>query len=189
VKARILFLLLGLTIGAAAASWYFIHHELTLYESYRHRQEALKGTVSEPARLNIEDLYGLELTDPDGGPAPSIRESRDKVIFLGFWASWCMPCQAEFPDVEALKSKMGDRVVFYMLSDEAPDLIRATAKKYKLPFFSYGGEQRLPPYLRTYPVLPRTFILKGGRIQFERWGNAPWNGESAVNLLEQIAAE
>ncbi len=189
MKAKLLFLLIGLLIGAAGASSYFILNAKKLYDSYLRRQEALKGTISEPIRLNVEDLYGLKLYDPAGKPAPSIRESKDKVIFLSFWASWCMPCQAEFPEIEKLRSQMGDGIAFYMLSDETPDLIRPTAKKYKLPFFSYGDEKFLPNYLRTYPVLPRSFILKRGRIEFERWGNAPWSGDSAVQLLREIEAE
>jgi len=189
MRARLISLLIGLVVGALCASGYFVYQERKLYSSYLRRQEALKGTTSEPARLDVEDLYNLKLYDPDGKPAPSIRESRNKVIFLGFWASWCMPCQVEFPEIEALRATLGDGVAFYMLSDEPPELIRATASRYRLPFFSYGDERVLPNYLRTYPVLPRSFILKKGRLEFERWGNAPWGGEKAIRLLRDLEAE
>jgi thiol-disulfide isomerase/thioredoxin len=186
MKGKLLFLLIGVVVGALSATWYFVHQQTKLYDSYLRRQEALKGTISEPARLDVDDLYNLKLHDPDGKAAPSIRESKDKVIFVGFWATWCMPCQAEFPEIEKLRAAVDDRVAFYMLSDESPELIRPTASKYKLPFFSYGDEKLLPNYLRTYPVLPRSFILRNGRIEFERWGNAPWGSENAIHLLREL---
>jgi len=181
-------LLIGLIIGAAGAAAFFAYQEKKVEHHYLQYQESIRGGVLEPVKFDVEELYRLKLNRPDGSPAPSIRESSDKVIFVSFWASWCIPCQAEFPEIEALKARVGDGVAFYMLSGEPPDVMRPTADRFKLPFFSYQDEKLLPAYLRTYEVLPRSFIIKNGRIEFERWAQAPWGGDNAVKLLHDIEA-
>ena len=31
-------------------------------------------------------------------------------MFLNFWATWCVPCQAELPEIHALQDEYGDRL-------------------------------------------------------------------------------
>lgn len=67
--------------------------------------------------------------DPDGGalpgsPAPdaefstfegttrTIGEFRGKPLVVNFWASTCIPCVTEMPDIDALHEEMGGSVTF-----------------------------------------------------------------------------
>ena len=159
---------------------------MRLYDSYLVRQESLRGGLLEPALLDIEALFDLALMSPDGRPGPAIRASRDRVVFLSFWATWCIPCRTEFGELVELRKAVGSAVDFYILTYEPPEMIRAVAEEYDLPFFSYGDERFLPTYLKTQQVLPKTFIIKNGQVKFERWGSAPWNTEHALTLLHTI---
>lgn len=51
---------------------------------------------------------------------------KNKTIILHFWATWCLPCEKEFPLIIDLASKMVDQedIVFYLVSvnDQDKDL-------------------------------------------------------------------
>jgi thiol-disulfide isomerase/thioredoxin len=42
---------------------------------------------------------GFTVTGIDGA-THSLSDYRGKVVVLNFWATWCMPCRAEMPDLE-----------------------------------------------------------------------------------------
>ena len=42
--------------------------------------------------------FTLEALD---GTRVSLQDHRGKVILINFWATWCPPCRAEIPDIEA----------------------------------------------------------------------------------------
>jgi len=43
------------------------------------------------------------------GPALDLAAQRGKVVYLDFWASWCVPCKKSFPWMEQMQQKYRDR--------------------------------------------------------------------------------
>lgn len=56
-----------------------------------------------------------------------LDQVRGKVVFLNFWASWCVPCRAEARDLEAAWRKVKDKDVVFLginIQDKGEDATR-----------------------------------------------------------------
>src|SRR5690348_5027548 len=59
-----------------------------------------RGELKKGDRSPDLKSFRLERTVPD---------TRGKVVLLDFWASWCAPCKASFPEMENLYEQYGPR--------------------------------------------------------------------------------
>jgi len=55
----------------------------------------LPTLVSDDAVLALKDLTGVD---------QSLAAMRGRVVVLNFWATWCVPCQKEMPDLSAIQN-------------------------------------------------------------------------------------
>ena len=54
-------------------------------------------------------LIDFELEDLNGNKI-KLSDYKGQIVFLNFWATWCPPCRAEMPDMEAIHQEYGIRV-------------------------------------------------------------------------------
>jgi thiol-disulfide isomerase/thioredoxin len=53
-----------------------------------------------------QSLKGLAFNGPDGKPM-TLADHAGKTVLLNLWATWCAPCRAEMPSLDALQKEMG----------------------------------------------------------------------------------
>jgi len=55
-----------------------------------------------------------------------VEETKDGVVLVDFWATWCGPCRMQGPVIDQLDEEMGDKVTFTKVDvDENPETARA----------------------------------------------------------------
>jgi peroxiredoxin len=64
----------------------------------------------EPAPEVGHPAPDFTLKDLDGNVV-RLNDFRGKVVFINFWATWCPPCRAEMPEIEALHQEYKDKGV------------------------------------------------------------------------------
>lgn len=123
------------------------------------------------------------------GDTVNFKKSKNNVVFLNFWATWCPPCVAELPEIQSLYNKYGNQVDFYLVTQENPDKVKhfLQEKGYKLPIYFMS---QAPPAPLEVQSIPRTLILsKKGAIVIDETGAADWDSEKVHQLLEKLVVE
>ncbi len=134
---------------------------------------------------NVASLPAFNVTAMDGSTL-NLADLKGKKVFVNLWATWCPPCRAEIPSIEALSSKLDkQKVAFVMLSlDENFELAKQFAKAHNLKVPVYYPAEKLPAMFNTDGI-PATFIFseKGELVKVNN-GAEDYDTEAYVQLLK-----
>ena len=85
----------------------------------------LKGSELMPAPKIGRPAPDFTLVDLNGNEV-TLSDFRGKTVFINFWATWCPPCRAEMPEIEAIYQKYKDKGVVVIGVDilEPEDVVR-----------------------------------------------------------------
>ncbi len=124
------------------------------------------------------------------GRQVALADLRGKGVVLNFWASWCVPCHDEAPDLNAAYAKYKDKgIAFvgvnYWNQQETEADARAFAQRYSVPYIlvrDLDGNTSLDYGVSGIPVT--FFIDKDGKV-VRRWVG-PLNLEQLDTLIASI---
>ena len=92
-------------------------------------EAALRVEVGEP-------VPDFRLETPDGGEL-RLSDFRGQAVVLNFWATWCAPCRAEMPDLQAVHDEhaaTGDLTVVGIDLQESSGSVLSFAEELELTF-------------------------------------------------------
>lgn len=136
---------------------------------------------SEKAKIE----YTGSFSDLNGNKI-SFETLKGKPSVVSFWATWCPPCLAEMPSIQALYNDYKNEVNFVLISEEDPKKIREFLAKnsYDLPMFLWARGIDKQLHSRS---IPATFLLdKEGNIHIKKIGSANWNSQEVRDLLNKL---
>ena len=102
----------------------------------------------------------------DGGQL-RLSELRGRVVVLNFWATWCIPCRAEIPALNAMQKAMDAEglTIVGVANDDTVERIQAFQTDLKQDYTLVLGAADVAAQLPA-PALPTTYIIdRQGRIR------------------------
>lgn len=130
----------------------------------------------------------------EAGYPQMLAAQKGKVVLVDFWATWCVPCRKEMPELAKLEAKLKARgfVLIPVSSDELEN--EAAARE----FLTKSGI-RTPGYLKA-PKDEDAFIRAidpkwGGELPalvlYDKAGKKiqMWKGETAIAAIEAAIAK
>jgi thiol-disulfide isomerase/thioredoxin len=165
-------------------------------------EKAAPATSKAAATEEVIEIMGPVDRTHKGKPAPNdpftapngdtvrISDFKGQPVLLNLWATWCGPCIAEMPALDALATREVGNILVLAVSQDM---------KGKEAVDRWWKEQTiktLQPYLDTEANL--SFALGGGSlpttIYYDRegkevWritGASQWDGEAARELLDEV---
>lgn len=124
---------------------------------------------------------------PDDAPV-TLASFRGRPLLVNLWATWCAPCVAEMPTLDALAAKNGEAMSVIAV---AQDLQGAAVVD---PWFQKAGLKALQPYIdpenglldAANSALPTSIYYDAeGREIWRVIGAIDWQGEEAAALLAE----
>lgn len=103
----------------------------------------------------------FNFTDPVSQQATSIDQLQGKVVYLDFWASWCIPCRQSFPFMNELHERYGDSGLVILAVNV--DAQRSDADRFLTQFPAdfrvlYDPNAALPPIYQVMGM-PTAFLI------------------------------
>ena len=145
----------------------------------------LSPSIEKVTNANLVSSYNWELKDLEDNTY-NLKESQGKVTLVNIWATWCPPCIAEMPSIQALYNDYSDKVEFVLVSNEKKEVITSFLKKKNFNFKTYRSFTEAPTTFNVKSI-PRTFLLdKEGKIIIDESGAANWNSKSVRETIDKL---
>ncbi len=112
----------------------------------------------------------FSLTDL-GGRTANLSELQGKVVLLDFWATWCVSCEKEVPELKAIYSDFKDRgfsLVAIACDEGGPEVVARFAAENKLPYPVVFSDDET---MKNYKIfgLPTKFLIDSDGNVFRKY--------------------
>ena len=138
------------------------------------------NTAPEALSFSYRDAAGNNFTS---------ENLKGKVIFINFWATWCPPCRAEMPSLEAMYQEFKDDTDYaFIFINEDEDISKAKdyLEAHKLTIPLLQSTSTFPSSLYS-GTLPTTLIIdKQGVVVMNHTGVGNYSAKKFIDELKGL---
>ncbi len=133
----------------------------------------------------VIETYNWSLKSLDGNLF-NFNTTKNKVVLVNFWATWCPPCIAEMPSMQKLYNDYKDHIEFVFVSNENTNVIQKFLQRKGYTFTAYNSISK-PPKPFQVASIPKTYLLnKTGHIIVDKTGASNWNSDKIRALIDDL---
>jgi peroxiredoxin len=128
------------------------------------------------------------------GQPVQLRQLRDSVVLLNVWATWCVPCRREVPELQALHQQYGGRglrVVGLSVDDaaDASDVVEFV-KNYGLTYAIWLDPQQQVSARFGIPGVPASFLIdRSGLVRWRHLGPFKADNGEFISALQKTLGD
>lgn len=205
IKSSYLLFLVWLIIGVVFLGWPFAtyaHHGGKSGQSSSGRTSAGLGNPKLNLTHEERELlqkYFIELPNtlpqakdfqgiPFNGAKPEFYMNQNRFVLLNFWATWCVPCLKEMPDLERLHQALGKQglIVLAIAMGETEENVKKFLKKYDFTFPILADPDQKITDLFGVKNLPATFLIDRNKMIIGRaLGIRRWDHPDLVEFFRK----
>jgi len=103
--------------------------------------------------LSLKDINGKSIR---------LSDFKGKVVLLNFWATWCVPCRAEIPDLVKMQRRYrarGLRIVGITYPPEQISEVRSFIRELKMNYPVIIGSKETKQTFTASETLPLTVVI------------------------------
>ena len=166
-------------------------------EGFFHKKKEPSGGEDYFKKLAIEKperklpALNFELEDLSGKRI-ALKGLKGKVVFLNFWATWCIPCRQEMPTMEKLHQEFKERgleVVAVNVKESEKD-VRKFVEELGLTFtILLDRSGNISEEYGAWSI-PLTYIInRKGEFVGKAAGSREWDGKTATAFFRRLVDE
>lgn len=143
--------------------------------------------------LNVNDVapaFSLPLLDST--QEISLANYKGKVVYLDFWASWCIPCRRSFPFLNKLRAQYADKgfEIIAINLDQNPASTEAFLAKYPVSYPIAKGASDDVANSYNVTAMPTAYLIgKDGTIRSKHLGFKPSHQDYLEAVVDKLVSE
>lgn len=138
--------------------------------------------------LRAPDFTLEDLSDKRLG----LKDLRGKVVFLNFWATWCVPCREEMPAMEKLYRELkgqGLEVVAINVQESKKEVRKFLAELGVAFTVLLDKDGKVSEEYGTWAIPLSYFINRRGEFIGKVNGSRQWDSQEAGAFFQELLAE
>ncbi|OEJ98826.1 thiol-disulfide oxidoreductase [Flavivirga aquatica] len=142
------------------------------------------STINESEQITVTN-YDWKLKD-ENDVVLNFEETKERVVLINFWATWCPPCIAEMSSMQELYNDYKNKIEFIFVSSETHAVINQFLMDNNYTFNVYNPITNYPEAFNITSI-PRTFLIdKKGNIVIDKNGSANWNSDMVRKTIDGL---